>query len=177
VPDLRAAAWVVVALAVAGGIAAFGHAFEPGSAEAGGITLNELVDAQRGALSNDWSTAGSRATVRRVPGGFELRASRADIDLMSRSLPVYAHDCYRLQVRAEPRRPAALRVRDELGKHVLATFRLAASSTPRSSTFPFDTAGHERLALTVEAPAGTVLDLLRVQLRRDGDARGCPPLS
>ncbi len=175
--DLRAAAWVVVALAVAGGIAEFGHAFEPGSAEAGGITLNQLVDAQQGAVGNDWSTAGSRAAVRPIPGGFELRASSADIDLMSRSLPVYAHDCYRLQVRAEPRRPVVLRVRDELGTQVLGTFRLAAASAPHPYAFAFDTAGHERLALTVEAPAGTVLDLFRVQLRRDGGARGCQPLS
>jgi hypothetical protein len=80
-------------------------------------------------------------------------------------------------VRAEPRRPVALQVRDELGTHVLQTFRLAASSAPRSYAFAFDTAGHERLALTVAAPDGTLLDLLRVQLQRGGGARGCPPLS
>jgi hypothetical protein len=115
--------------------------------------------------------------VRAIPGGFEVRASTAEIDLLSRSLAVYAHDCYRLRVRAEAHRPVALRVRDELGTHVLGTFRLAASSGPRSYTFAFDTAGHERLALTVEAPAGAVLDLFGVQVQRDGAARPCPPLS
>jgi hypothetical protein len=177
VRDLRPAAWVVVALAVAGGLAQFRHAFEPGSAEASGITLNRLVDVQQGAVSADWSTAGSRATVRAVPDGFELRASAADIDLMSRSLAVYAHDCYRLLVRAAPRRPVALQVRDELGHRVLGSVRLGASAVPRAYGFAFDTGGHERLALTVAAPAGTVVDLLRVQLRRDGAARGCRPLS
>jgi hypothetical protein len=177
VRDLRLAAWVVIAVAVAGGLVEFGHAFEPGSAEASGITLNGLVDTQQGAVSSDWSTAGSRASVRAVPGGFALRASNAHIDLMSRSLPVFAHDCYRLLVRAEPRRPVALRIRDELGTRVLGTFRLAAAGAPHSYAFPFGTAGHERIALTIEAPAGAVVDLFRVQVQRDGAARSCPPLS
>lgn len=93
----NAAVAVVLAAALAVGIALFPHALEPGHAESGGVDLNLLVDQGNGVAANDWFTntpdvkIAYRGPYLRVDGG-----KASGYQLVSRPLPVFPHRRYAL---------------------------------------------------------------------------------
>lgn len=162
-----AVAAATIASAFAVGIAEYRHALDPGRAETSGVTLNLLVDRGNGKVPNDWFTAGgSVTTVQR--GALRLTAGRPGFQLVSRILPVFADECYRLRARAATHGGrAVIAAYDADVTRYRQYVRIPRAPAPRNVSV-LVRSPDPRLTLVLGATAGARIVLAAVRLSRLG---------
>ena len=163
---LLAAALVAAVIA---GAWSFPSALHPVGGERHRIVLNDLVDHGRGSVGNDWFRNSARATVTATDRSISVSApqdARHELELTSRELPVFAHDCYALNVNITTRRPGAeVAVYDENLVKRIADVGLTTRGR-ETHTVRFEAPDERPISLTVYGSRGSDITIHDASLQR-----------
>jgi hypothetical protein len=169
---LRVVASVLLASALAAGVAAFPYAYEPGRAEAEGIDLSLLEGGRLDGTT--WSRQSPSVAVAPGAGGAQVRAETPGVLLVSRTLAIRRDTCYALDVVASaPRGDIVLALADESATRTLAAVRVPPSAAPRRSQATASSRGERRFSVVVSATGPATVLVRSLRLTPAPDA-ACP---
>lgn len=170
---VAAAVAAALAAAVGGGIALFPHALEPGRADRDGTTLNLVVGRAHDGVANDWYVGSSNAVVRVGRRAIDLRTRITGFVLVSRILPVFAHECYDVVARTRSTGEALVAVYDEDVTRYRDFGWIRPAATDETTRFRFATGGDRRVTLALVLRIGARVELEGMRLVRIGARRSC----